>query len=149
MKHIILFFMVASFLFACSSDKEKVSAGKYGMMSDDTPQYTAVLFMRSIYNEDSLDKAIDMSTERFARILKGHHTNKNVQRQVFNLRLDSMTSEPVSGGSMLFSEKQKKANIDMKIIGEYEGDRVVDLKTLSMVKVKGEWKVQSVRDGYP
>lgn len=140
--------MAISCLFACSSDKEKVSAGKYGMMSDDTPQYAAVLFMRAIYNEDSLDKAIEMSTERFARILKGHHTNKNVQRQVFNLRLDSMSSEPVSGGSLLFNEKQTKAKIDMKIEGKYDGDKVLDLKTLSMVKIKGEWKVESVRDGY-
>lgn len=143
---LILFVCVLS---ACSSDKEEVKAGRYGMMSDGTPQYTAVLFMRAIYNENTLDKALSMSTDRFARILKRYHTNKNVQRQIFNLRLDTMETEPVSGGSLIFAERQKEAKIDMKIIGHYNGKKIIELKTLSMIKESGEWKVFAVTNTVP
>lgn len=119
------------------------------MMSDGTPQYTAVLFMRAIYNENTLDKALSMSTDRFARILKRYHTNKNVQRQIFNLRLDTMETEPVSGGSLIFAERQKEAKIDMKIIGHYNGKKIIELKTLSMIKEGGEWKVFAVTNTVP
>ncbi len=148
LKHALLFVFIIAVI-ACSSDNEEVKAGRYGMMSDDTPQYTAVLFMRAVYNEDKLDKALSMSTERFSRIMKRLHTNKNVQRQIFNLRLDSMTTEPVSGGSMIFSERQKEAEIEMKITGEYNGKKIIELKTLSMIKEKGQWKVFDVSNTVP
>lgn len=149
MKRLASLLLVVCFLAGCGSDKEVVKAGKYGMMGSDTPQYTAVLFMRAIYNESTLDKAINLSTKRYGRILKGYHTNKSVQRQVFSLRLDSMATEPVSGGSLLFSERLEKAEIEMKITGEYNGDKIVELKTLSMVKESGEWKVKGVSNTVP
>jgi hypothetical protein len=144
MKYLASLFLTLFLLSGCGSDNESVKAGKYGMMGSDTPQYNAVLFLRGIYNEEKLDKALDLSTERYARILKGYHTNKGVQRQVFNLRLDNMEAEPVSGGSLLYNERMQKAEIEMKITGQYNGDKIFDLKTLSMVKIKGNWKVQGV-----
>lgn len=149
MKYLVSAFFALCFLTACGSDEEAVKAGKYGMMGSDTPQYTAVLFLRAIYNEETLDKALALSTERYARILKGYHTNNSVQRQVFSLRLDSMVAEPVSGGSLLFSERMEKAEIEMKITGEYNGDKIFELKTLSMVKIKGDWKVKGVSNTVP
>ncbi len=135
---------------ACSKQGgEEVKAGRYGMMGEDTPQYAAVIFMRAVYNDQNLDRAIGMSTERFGRILKGFYTNKNVQRQVFNLRLDKMTAEPVSGGTLLFTELQESANIEMKIIGQYNGKKIVELKTLEMVNLKGDWKVKNVSNTIP
>ena len=142
--------VLSSLLLACSKNNDEVvRAGKYGMMSSGTPQYTAVLFMRAIYNEKTLTKAVSMSTPRFGRILKGYHTPKSVQRQVFNLRLDTMTTEPVSGGSMIFTELQEEAEIEMKIIGTYNRNKITELKTLSMVKVNGDWKVNKVSNTVP
>jgi hypothetical protein len=147
---LLLTFSIVSILSACSSpDEEEIRAGKYGMMGSDTPQYSAILFMRAVYNDKTLDRAVSLSTERFGRILKGHFTNSNVQRQVFNLRLDTMEAEPVSGGSLLFSEAQEEAEIEIKIIGYRGTNKIFELKTLSMVKVKGDWKVKSVSSTVP
>ncbi|MGB3725984.1 MAG: hypothetical protein WA981_09490 [Glaciecola sp.] len=146
----VLMIVLSSLLLACSKNNDEVvRAGKYGMMSSGTPQYTAVLFMRAVYNEKTLTKAVSMSTPRFGRILKGYHTPKSVQRQVFNLRLDTMTTEPVSGGSMIFTELQEEAEIEMKIIGTYNRNKITELKTLSMVKVSGDWKVNKVSNTVP
>jgi len=149
MKTIITLLISIFLVIGCGSDENEVNAGKYGMMSNETPQYNAVLFLRAVYNEDELSKAISLSTERYGRILKGYHTNNNVQRQVFNLRLDTMETEPVSGGSLLLNERVEKAEIEMKITGHYNGDKIYELKTLSMVKVKGDWKVQDVNNTVP
>ncbi len=149
MKQLLALFISMSILFSCTNDEEVVKAGKYGMMGSDTPQYTAVLFMRAIYNEKTLDKAIALSSDRFARIIKSQYTNNTVQRQIFNLRLDTMETEPVSGGSLLFNEKLSKADIEMKIIGTYNGNKVTELKTLSMVRESGDWKVTAVNNTVP
>lgn len=151
-KLLLLLFTSAALILvqACSSpDEEEIRAGKYGMMSSDTPQYTAILFMRAVYNDKNLDRVVSLSTERYGRILSGFYTNKNIQRQVFNLRLDSMQAEPVSGGSLLFSELQEEAEIEIKIIGMRGNDKIVELKTLSMVKIKGDWKVKDVNNTVP
>lgn len=150
MKHLILLLTCMLLVVACSSDsEEEVKAGKYGMMSSDTPQHNAVLFLRAIYNEASLDKALAMSEERFARILSGYYTNSGVQRQLFNLRLDSMEAEPLAGGTMLFSDRQEKADIQVRISGTFNGNNVTDLKTLTMIKIDGAWKVTDVKNTYP
>ena len=150
MKRILLVMIACCTLIACSSpDEEEIRAGKYGMMSSDTPQYTAILFMRAVYNDKNIDRVVRLSTKRFGRIIKGHYTNSNVQRQVFNLRLDRMEAEPVSGGSLLFSELLENAEIEIKIIG-YRGDKkITELKTLSMVKISGDWKVKGVSNTVP
>lgn len=149
MRNIYLMLLICLSVFACSDSGEEVRAGKYGMMGSDTPQYAAVIFMRAVYNDQDLSRAIDLSTDRFARILKGYHTNKNVQRQIFNLRLDEMTAEPVSSGPLLMSDSQKKANIEMKIIGHYNNKKIIELKTISMVKERGDWKVKAVSNTVP
>lgn len=144
---LMMSFLVLS---ACSKGGEDgVRTGKYGMMSEETPQYRAVVFLRAVYDDDNIDRVVEMSTKRLGRIIKGFHTNKNVQRQLFSLRLDTMSTEPVSGGSMLFSERQEKADIEMKIIGHYGGKKITELKTLSLVKVGGDWKVDDVTDTVP
>lgn len=151
MKYVIILMCTLGLLVACSKEPEfPVKTGKYGLLSDETPQYSAVIFMHSIYMDKTLDRAIKLSTERFGRILKGHHTNKNVQRRVFSLRLDTLLeTEPVSGGARLFAERQETAEIEMKIIGEYNGRKYIELKTLSMVKIKGDWRVSKVSNTVP
>ncbi|MBT1449516.1 hypothetical protein KJ365_01370 [Glaciecola sp. XM2] len=138
------------FLFGCSQKaEEEVSAGRYGMMSTDTPQHTAVMFIRAIYNEETLDKAVELSDERFGRLLLNQHTNRNVQRHVLNLRLDDISVDPVSGGTLLYSEKQVDADIEVKIVGTFDYEQIVDLKTISMIRESGQWKVIDVKNTIP
>lgn len=150
MKFILFALLSAILLSACSDgQEEEISTGKYGMLSTNSPQFTAVVFIRAIYNDQTLDRAIEVSDERFARILQNHHTNKNVQRHMLNLRLDSMTVDPVSGGTLLLSDAQKEAQIEVKIIGNYEGNQIVDLKTISMVRESGNWLVTGIKNTIP
>jgi hypothetical protein len=151
--HMKSYFLIFSALFlisACSQETdEEVSAGRYGMMSTDTPQHTAVLFIRAIYNEKTLDKAVSMADERFGRLMLNHHTNNNVQRHMLNLRLENISVDPVSGGTLLFSEKLVDADIEVKIVGTFDHQEIVDLKTISMIRESGKWLVTDIRNTIP
>lgn len=134
---------------ACDGSKKEIKAGRYGMMSDETPQYAALVFIMSIYEEKTLDTALEMSSDSFARLLRSYHTNSGVQRHVLNLRLDDMTVEPVTGGFRGITDYKTEATVDVKIMGTYNYNKVVDLKTISMIKVSGDWKIAGVEDTLP
>ncbi|WP_371192939.1 hypothetical protein [Glaciecola sp. SC05] len=150
MKYILLTILSVLFMTGCSDGSgDEVAAGRYGMMSTDTPQYTAIVFMRAIYHDETLERAISMADARFGRIMQNHHTNKNVQRHMLNLRLNNMTVDPVSGGTLIFSDVQKEADIEVKIEGDFEGNQVVDLKTISMIRESGKWLVVDIKNTIP
>ena len=146
---VILLCLVALTVTACNKPEREIKAGRYGMMSDETPQYAALVFIMVIYEDDNLDDAIKISTDKFGRLLKSYHTNSGVQRHVLNLRLTEMTVEPVSGGFQGMTEFKKEATVDVKITGTYNHNKIVDLKTISMVKESGDWKISGVSNTIP
>jgi len=146
---VILLCLVALTATACNKPEREIKAGRYGMMSDETPQYAALVFIMVVYEDDNLDDAIKISTDKFARLLKSYHTNSGVQRHVLNLRLTEMTVEPVSGGFQGMSEFKKEATVDVKITGTYNHKKIVDLKTVSMVRESGNWKISGVSSTIP
>lgn len=119
------------------------------MMSDETPQYAALAFIMSVYDDKTLDAAIKLSSDKFARLLKSYHTNSGVQRHVLNLRLTEMTVEPISGGFQGISDFKKEATVDVKISGTYNHKKIIQLKTISMVRESGDWKIIGVTNTVP
>lgn len=141
---VILLCLIALTVTACGKPEREIKAGRYGMMSDGTPQYAALAFIMAVYEDKTLDAAIEMSTDKFARLLKSYHTNSGVQRHILNLRLTEMTVEPVSGGFQGMTEFKKEATVDVKIIGTYNHKKIIQLKTISMVRESGDWKIVGV-----
>jgi hypothetical protein len=146
---VILLCLVTLTVTACNKPEREIKAGRYGMMSDETPQYAALVFIMVIYEDDNLDSALKMSTDKFARLLKSYHTTSGVQRHILNLRLTQMTVEPVSGGFEGITEYKKEATVDVKIIGTYNHKKITELKTISMVKESGDWKIAGVSNTVP
>ena len=52
-------------LSGCGEKEEGI--GRYGMLDESTPEYTTVKFLKSVYEDDNLDTAIQLSsgTERY------------------------------------------------------------------------------------
>jgi hypothetical protein len=146
---VILLCLVTITVTACNQPEREINAGRYGMMSDETPQYAALVFIMVIYEDENLDSALKMSTDKFARLLKSYHTNKGVQRHILNLRLSEMTVEPVAGGFQDITEFKKQATVVVKIIGTYNHKKITELKTISMVKESGDWKISGVLNTVP
>lgn len=134
---------------ACNqSDGPEVKAGRFGMMSNDTPHYNAIVFFLSVYNEDDLKRATSLTTEQYGRLLNSYKTNKNVQRHVLNFRVENVSVEPMSGSFAVRDEYSNKtaATLEVKLSGPFDGDLIHDLKRVIMVKQKGRWLVSNVQD---
>lgn len=119
------------------------------MMSSESPQYAALLFILTIYENDDLEETLTLTGESFGNILKAYHTNKSVQRHVLNLRLNDVAVEPVTGGFSPRSEYKKSASVGVKITGYFDNNKIIDLKTINMVKSRGDWKIIGVTNTVP
>lgn len=145
LKHIygcLIITLITAFLLGCEKEER---IGRYGMLDENTPEYAAVLFIRGIYSDKNIDRALAISTERLRKILKRYHTNKNVQRHIFNLKYDTVEVTPQSSQSVGRSEYSDSAVITLFFSGTYNGDKVEDLRTLELIKVNGEWKIDKVQ----
>ncbi len=52
---VILLCFVTLTVIACNKPEREIKAGRYGMMSDETPQYAALVFIMVIYEDDNLN----------------------------------------------------------------------------------------------
>jgi hypothetical protein len=148
LKVVCLGFLSLSIM-SCTEPEREIKAGRYGMMSDETPQYAALSFVMSVYEDKNLNGALAVADPKFARLMKSYHTNSGVQRHIMNLRLTEMVVEPVSGGFQDITDFKSEATVDVKISGTYNNKRIIDLKTISMVKIKGDWKITGVKNTIP
>ena len=103
-----LYAILLSVLCLAGCGEKEEGMGRYGMLADSTPEYSAVTFLKSVYEDENLDVAISLSSDRLARILTNYHSNRNVQRHLLNLKYDTVVITPQSGSSVGRSEFSKK-----------------------------------------
>lgn len=138
-----LFGLISLLLLSACGDKEK-GIGRYGMLDESTPEYTTVVFLNSVYEDDNLDRAISLSSEKMTRILKRYHTNKNVQRHLLNLKYDTVTVTPQTAGKIGRTEFAEKSTITVFLSGMYGEDKIEDLRSIDLIKEDGDWKVNKI-----
>lgn len=132
------------FLSGCGDKKKEEGVGRYGMLDEGTPEYTAVKFMRSIYSDDNLDTAIEVSTDKMARILTRYHTNRNVQRHLLNLKYDTVEITPQESRRVARSEFAETSTITLFMSGTYNNDKIEDIRSIDLIKEGGDWKVEKI-----
>jgi len=126
------------------ADDSEVGVGGNSLLIEGTPEYSAVEFVRCIYDDNNLETAIGLSTERLARILKKYHTNRNVQRHLLNLKYDSVIITPQSSNRVGRSEFAEKATITVFLSGMYEEDKIEDIRSFDLVNENGMWLVSRI-----
>jgi hypothetical protein len=139
----IVFWLTALLVLSACGEKEK-GIGRYGMLDESTPEYTAVAFLNSVYEDDNLDRAISLSSEKMTRILKRYHTNRNVQRHLLNLKYDTVIVTPQTSGSLGRTEFAEKSTITVFLSGMYGDDKIEKLRSLDLIKEDGDWKINKI-----
>lgn len=119
--------------------------GKYGMMDTNTPDFAAVAFFQHIYQDNNLNQALEMSTPKMAALLKAYHTNRNVQRHVFDLMYDEVEIQPDTGNSVGRNEFARDAVVTLFFTGTIHGKRVEDVRVVEMIREGNSWLVDNVR----
>lgn len=143
MKKLCLVLMIVFFASACEQGPPKKGGGKFGMLDSHVPEFAAMEFFEHIYHSKNLDGAMKLSTEKMQRLLSSYHTNKNVQKHILNMRFDKVVIQP-SSRSAGRNEFAKEAKIALFFEGELNGDILKDVRTIELIRVGKDWKVDTV-----
>lgn len=111
---------------------------------NNTPGNSAALFFDVLYNEKDLTKASSMATPKMARIMKSYGTAKQFARNLINMQFDEVTIEVDMTNMSLREQYGDKANINLIFTGYLNGDKVDDMRSVKMVRKKGNWYVDKI-----
>lgn len=131
-----LFFSLTLFLFSCDKQQE--------ITKIDNPEFVAVAFFNALYNEKNLEKAASVCEQKFARIILHYKSTRAVARHVFNMPYDKVEIKPESSGVKVREQFKDSAVIILFFDGYYNGNRIKDIKKISMIQVNGDWVMDKV-----
>ncbi|MEH6395494.1 hypothetical protein [Pseudoalteromonas sp.] len=109
-----------------------------------TPGNSAALFFDTLYNEQDLTKASTMATPRMARIMKSYGTSKQFARNLVNMQYDNVVIEVDMTNMSLREQYGETANINLIFTGQFNGNKVDDMRSVKMVRKKGNWYVDKI-----
>jgi hypothetical protein len=143
LKKIIFILIFTVQLGACDNSPPKQGGGKFGMLDTGNPEFAAIEFFEHIYSNKGLEGAFKLSTPQMERLLRSYHTNKAVQKHVFNMRFDKVIIQAKSRSAGR-NEFAKVAQISLFFEGELDGDILKDIRLIELVKIGNDWKVDEV-----
>lgn len=126
--------------------EEEEGLGKFGMMDKSTPEYAAVQFFKHIYYDKDIRGALALSSPRMTRLLRSYRTNRNVQRHVLNLSYDSVKMELDGGDSNMRAQYADRSQVTVFFSGRLYGDKIEDLRTVELLRINRQWKVDSIKE---
>lgn len=143
----ILVFITFLILSGCTQDKNKLGAGKYGMMDNTTPEGAALLFFENLYGEKKgLDALLLYSSPKMGRLLRSYHTSRSIQRHVINLTYDEIPIMQIDTGDEVGrKEFSSETEISVFFSGIYNGAKVDDLRTVKLIRIQNKWVIDAVK----
>lgn len=138
-----LMFLLLNALAGCDIFDKKTELGKYGSLDPNLPEYAAVAFFDHLFHDDNLDEVVKLSTPKLKRLITSYHTNRNVQRNVINLRFDEVVITPHTGSAGR-NEFAKETKVIIFFEGELDGDIIKDMRIVDLVRIGNSWKVSEV-----
>lgn len=138
--------LLSLLLLVTGCDRQSRETGSTG--NENSPEFAAVQFAESIYQDDNIDIALGLSTQRMRRILNNYRTNRNIQRHVLNLKYDTVVIKPDGGNRIGRTEFSEEATVTLFFSGTYDDDRIEDLRSVKLLRQGGLWKVDRITDDY-
>lgn len=135
--YLVLICVASLFLFGCERNP-KVNA-QLG-----TPEYIAGEFFHAIYNEKDLAKAKGMATSDYASLLGSYGTARLAGRTLLNMNFDTVQINVNRSGRNLREQYHNDATIQLILDGEFDNQRVQEVRTVVLVRQRGEWLVKEV-----
>ena len=134
-------------LTACGESKTSKSegVGKYGMMSENTPEYSTVKYFDNLYNQNNIRMVLSYSSPRMSRLVESYRTSRNIQRHVVNLKYDEVKIEIDSGDVRGRTEFSDQAMVTVFFSGTLDGEKMEDIRTVELVRLNNKWKVDKIK----
>ena len=137
-KHIKTFILLSFTLLlsACGGDKDVIEV--------QNPEVATVAFFNAIYNEKNLKKAASVCSPKLARIILHYKSPKAVGRHLFNMSYDSVEITPEASGVKVREQFKKNAKITVYFVGTYMGEKIKDIKRVSLIQKDGKWIIDKI-----
>ena len=130
--------MLPSILSGCSDSASGDSSA--------SPEDVAVAFTQAIYEDDSLENALKMSSDTLAKNIKRFQTNRSVQKGIFNQLYDTVRIEAEPGNRVGRKQYAKQASVILLLKGQFDFATVVQIKRIELIREDEGWKVHLITD---
>jgi len=110
----------------------------------DNPELVTIAFFNALYNEKDIDKAASVCAPKLSRIILHYKSPQAVGRHLFNLQFDDVVITPEDSGVKVREQFKDKANITVYFSGNYLGNKVKDVKRLSLIQVGDKWIIDKI-----
>lgn len=132
-----LLILLTFLLSACGADEDEIT-------TVDNPEHVAIAFFDALYNEQNVKKAALVCNPKLSRLILHYQTPQAVARHLFNMSFDSVEIKPDNSGVKLREQFKGSAVITVYFDGSYQGDRVKDVKRLSILQRDGKWYIDKI-----
>lgn len=137
MKTLRLFFLpLLLTLTACNGEKE--------ITEIDNPEEVAVAFFDALYNKKDVQTAAKVCSPQLARIILHYKSPMAVSRHLFNMKYDQVQIKPDDSGVKVREQFKDKAAITLYFEGTYNGDKIKDVKRVSLVQTSDGWLIDKI-----
>ena len=146
----VLIPLLAMSLVACggdtTSDANKQSSKGTAATTSDSPEITAVKFFEAIYVENDIKKAQKYVSPSLQRVMSSYHSGKAMGRTLLNMSFDEVVITVEDTNKSVREFYTDKADVMLIFTGTHDGNKQVNMRMVKMVKEKGKWMVNEIKD---
>ncbi len=128
-----------------SNSESKTTTGTAATATD-SPELTAVDFFKAVLVDNNLKKARSMSVPTLQRVLDGYASGKAVGRTLLNMSFDEVAITIEDTNKNVREFYTDKADVMLIFTGVKDGNKVVNMRMVKMVKERGKWLVSKIED---
>lgn len=128
---------LALLVLGCDKDKNDIS-------TIDNPELVSIAFFDALYNEKDIKKASSVCSPKLSRIILHYKSSQAVGRHLFNMQFDKVEITPDDSGVKVREQFKDAAIITVFLDGTYRGDKIKDVKRLSLIQINDKWVINKI-----
>lgn len=129
-----------------SSDPSNQTNKGTASSTSDSPEITAVAFFEAIYVDNDIKKAQKFVTPSLQRVMSSYHSGKAMGRTLLNMSFDDVVITVEDTNKSVREFYTDKADVMLIFTGTHDGSKQVNMRMVKMVKQKGKWLVNEIKN---
>lgn len=132
--------LVVTVISACSGDEQPDD------YASAKPAEVISGFYKAVYEQEDLEQAKKLSSNRLADLITHYGAVSQVQRYVLGRYFDTVEIEVVSDSLTDYLNDSNELRATVIFEGTYEGDNIKDSRDVVLIQQDGSWVVDKILD---